>query len=124
MVILIFAVVLVCCIYGIYRLSTRTTPYLCFWSRLWRVACVIAAVRVPALWLGSAGLRRAGWPQIPGYFLLVLDLPEIYLIRAARYTPERWAILGSLILAGTSLAWAAAFVWLWNRLVTADSSVR
>ena len=95
-----------------------------FGPGLWRVACVIAAVRVPALWLGSAGLRRAGWPQIPGYFLLVLDLPEIYLIRAARYTPERWAILGSLILAGTSLAWAAAFVWLWNRLVTADSSVR
>ncbi len=88
------------------------------------MAYVIAAVRVTVLWLGSAGLRRAGWPQIPGYLLLMLDLPEIYLIRAARYTPERWAILGSLILAGTSLAWAAAFVWLWNRLVTADSSVR
>jgi len=54
----------------------------------------------------------------------MLDLPEIYLIIAARYTPERWAILGSLILAGTSLAWAAVFVWLWNRLVTAASSVR
>jgi len=94
-------------------------PYRCAWSEVWRVACVIAAVRVSALWLGSAGLRRAGWPQIPGYLLLMLDLPEIYLIRAARDAPERWAILGSLILAGTSLAWAAAFVWLWTRLAKA-----
>jgi hypothetical protein len=78
LIILIFAVVLICCMYGAYRLSTRTTPYCCAWSEVWRVASVIAAVRVSALWLGSAGLRRAGWPQIPGYLLLMLDLPEIH----------------------------------------------
>jgi hypothetical protein len=122
MVTLMLAVALVCCIYCIYRLSTRTTAYRYGWSGVWRVAAVIAAVRVSALWLGSVGLRREGWPQIPGYLLLMLDLPEIYLIRAVRYTPERWVILGSLILAGTSLAWAAAFLWLWNRLVTVAPS--
>jgi hypothetical protein len=124
MVTLILSVALVCCIYGVYRLSIRTATYHHFWSGVWRMACVIAAVRISALWLGSAGLRREGWPQIPGYLLLMLDLPEIYLIRAARYAPDRWAILGSLILAGTSLAWAAAFLWLWNRLVKSTSSAR
>ena len=58
MVTLVFALVLVCCIYPVYRLSTRTVPYRYFWSGFWRVACLIAAVRLSALWLGSAGLRR------------------------------------------------------------------
>ena len=37
---------------------------------------------------GPPGFAGAGWPQIPGYFLLMLDLPEICLIRAARHAPE------------------------------------
>jgi len=110
------AVVLVGCIYGVFRLSTSNTPYRVGWPGVWRLACVIAALRLTALWLGSAGLRRADWLQVPGYLLLMFDLPEIYLVKGVRNAPDRWVVLSSLILAVTSLAWAAAFFWVWNRL--------
>ena len=80
------------------------------------MACVIAGLRVAALWLGATGLRRPDCLQVAAYFVLMLDLPEIYLVRSARTEPFRWAMLGSMILAATSFAWATAFFWLWNRL--------
>lgn len=116
MLTLALAVVLVTCIYGVFRVATWNTPYRVDWPGVWRLACVIAALRLTALWLGSAGLRRADWPQIPAYFALMLDLPEIYLVKGVRNAPDRWVILSSLILAVTSVAWAAAFFWVWNRL--------
>lgn len=116
MLTLALAVALVACIYGVFRLAASNTPYRVGWPGVWRLACVIAALRLTALWLGSAGLRRADWLQIPAYFALMLDLPEIYLVKRVRNAPDRWVVLSSLILAITSLAWAAAFFWVWNRL--------
>lgn len=116
MVTLVCTLVLVCCIYGIYRVFTRAQPYRFGWSGVWRLACVFAGLRVAALWFGVTGLRRPEWFQIPAYFVLMLDLPEIYLVRSARTEPFRWATMGSVILATTSFAWAAAFLWLWNQL--------
>ena len=75
-----------------------------------------AALRISALWLGQAGLSRADWLQVPAYLALMLGLPEIYIVRGARTVPLRWAMLGSVILAATSLLWASAFFWLTNRL--------
>jgi hypothetical protein len=116
MVTLGFALVMVSCIYGMYRLSTRIPSYRFGWPGVWRLACVIAGLRVAALWFGATGLRRPDWLQVPAYFVLMLDLPEIYLVSSARTEPFRWAMLGTMILAATSFAWAAAFFWLWNRL--------
>ena len=116
MVILAFSFILVFCIYGLWHLSRRVSPHRYGWPAVWRLACVIAALRISALWLGQAGLRRADWLQIPGYLGSVLGLPEIYLVRGARADPVRWAILASGILAVTSFLWAAVFFWAANRL--------
>ena len=117
MLILIFAMVMVFCIYGIYRLTnTRVPLYRLGWASVWRLACLIAALRLSALWFGVAGLRRPDWLQVPTYFLLMLDLPDIYLVKGTRTEPYRWAMLGSVLLAATSFAWAAGFCWVWNRL--------
>jgi hypothetical protein len=117
MVILAFAVILAFCTYGVYRLSNRTRTGQRGWSQVWRLACVIAGLRVAALWLGGSGLRRPDWLQGPAYLVLMLDLPELFVIRGTRTDPHRWELLGSLILVATSFAWAALFVWLRNRIV-------
>jgi|1185.fasta_scaffold428688_1 hypothetical protein len=77
---------------------------------MWRVAFFIGALRIGALWLGATGLRGSGWPQVLGYFLLMLTLPDIYLAKFARSQPLEWAAIGSAILAVTSLMWAALLV--------------
>lgn len=116
MLALTFAAVLVFCIWGMYRLAGRTPSNRWSWPRVWRLACLIAVLRITALWLGMTGLRRPDWLQIPAYLALMLDLPEIYLIKSTRAEPYHWAILGSAILAATSIAWAAVFFAVWTRL--------
>src|SRR5215470_12045206 len=110
------AVVLIFCVCGIYRLTALIPVHRRGWPAVWRVACLIAALRLSALWFGVTGLRRPDWLQIPAYLALLVDLPELYLVKGARIEPYRWAILGSVILATTSIAWAAVFVWICNRL--------
>src|SRR5215510_14424280 len=93
---------------------TRSRPWP---SLFWRLALVIAAVRIGALWLGVEGLRRSDWLQVPAYLLVMTGWPDLYLARFARAAPVRWAIWGSLILAVSSLPWSGAFLWLaeWGR---------
>ena len=116
MLILGFSLVLVACLYGVWRLSTRVSRHRYGWPGVWRLACLIAALRISALWFGQVGLSRADWLQGPAYLILMLGLPEIYIVRGARSEPFRWAILGSGVLAATSFLWAAAFFWVANRL--------
>ena len=117
MVVLAFALVLTFGVYAARHLSIRSRPDRWGWHDIWRLACVIAALRVAALWFGTIGLRRPDWLQGLAYLVLMLDLPEIYLFRGARADPYRWASFGSLILTATSLGWAAAFTWFRNRRV-------
>ena len=42
---------------------------------MWRLACLIAGLRLAALWLGVTGLARPDWLQALAYFVLMLDLP-------------------------------------------------
>lgn len=124
MLTLILTMVLAFCIYGIYRLTTRIPLYRCGWAGVWRLACLIAALRLSALWFGVAGLARPDWLQVPAYLVLMLDVPDIYLVKGTRTEPYRWAMLGSVVLATTSFAWAAVFCWVWNRLrVKAETTV-
>jgi len=116
MVIIVFLFVLICCLYGVWRLLARPPDDRVVWSAIWRLACLIAAVRISALWVGLAGLQRSDWLQIPAYFILMLGLPDIYIVKTARAEPFKWAMLGSLTLAATSFAWSAAFLWVANRL--------
>ena len=101
MLILGFSLVLVSCVYGVWRLSARVPRHRYHWPGVWRLACLIAALRIGALWFGQVGLSRTDWVQSLAYFALMLGLPEIYLARAARTEPFRWAILCSGILAAT-----------------------
>src|SRR5215469_8825669 len=102
MVILGFLFVLICGIYAVWRLSHRPPHQPIGWSTLWRLACLIAALRIGALWIGMAGLQRSDWLQIPASLVLDVGLPDIYIVRGARAEPLRWAVLGSLTLAITS----------------------
>jgi len=116
MVILGFLLVLALGIYGVWRLSSRPAGQGYGWSAVWRLACLIAAFRISAIWLGLAGFRRSDWVQIPAFFLSMAGWPEIYIVRAARAQPLRWGILASLVLAATSFVWSAALLWVMRRL--------
>lgn len=116
MLTLSFAIVLAFGIYGVYRLSLRSPLHQCGWNAVWRLACLIAALRLSALWFGVAGLLRSDWLQVPAYLLLMLSLPEIYLVKGIRTEPYRWAMAGSVVLATTSFLWAAGLIWVWNRV--------
>jgi hypothetical protein len=101
--------------YGAYRVVHVAPAQRYAWSSTWRLACMIAGLRISALWVGLTGLHRSDWLQIPGYFLLMLCLPDIYIVKAARGEPMLWAMLGTLTLAATSLGWSTAFLWFARR---------
>jgi hypothetical protein len=85
------------------------------WQAFWRLACIIGALRIGALWVGLAAYRRPGWSQIFGYFVQMLALPEIYFARSARGGPFRWAMSGNALLAAGSMFWVALLIWVANR---------
>ncbi|PYV33433.1 MAG: hypothetical protein DMG22_09995 [Acidobacteria bacterium] len=121
--ILVFLLILAVAVaIGLWRLSARAPRSRYGWGALWRLACLIASVRISALLIGLAAYRDPGWTQIPGYFLLMLGMPEIYFVRGARFETRKWAILSSMLLAVSSFAWAALLVWVANRLRTQDGA--
>lgn len=83
---------------------------------LWRAACLIGVVRIGALWIGAAAYQTSGWAQGPGYILLMLALPEIYLIKGVRAHLLIWEVVGSVLLGATSFLWGALLVWVADRL--------
>ncbi len=101
---------------GLWHVSGRAPGRTQGWAAFWRLACLIGFLRVVALWVGLAAYRLPGWTQVPGYFLHLLGLPEIYLVRSARSDPIRWAVMGSGLLAASSLGWAALVIWVVERL--------
>lgn len=115
MVVIGFSIVLLLCAYGVWRLALRSPGQRLNWSTVWRVAGIIAALRIAALWAGFATLPDSGRGQISGYFLLMVGLPDIYLVKSTRSQPLLWAGLASLVLAVTSVVWSAALLWLLNR---------
>ena len=116
MVLSLFYILVLAACYWLWHLFERTPSQHRRWQGVWRLGCLIGAVRIAALWLGAAASRNPGWPQVPGYFLQMLALPEIYLARNMRADPLKWAIVGSTLLATTSFLWAALAVWVTDRL--------
>src|SRR5215469_6518590 len=115
MVSLFICVLVVAIGYFFWHLSKKSSSRRYGWQLLWRLACPIGATRIGALWLGAATNSSPGWAQIPGYFLQLVGLPEIYLVRSMRNTPLKWATAASLLLLISSFVWAASFVWVANR---------
>jgi hypothetical protein len=116
-VVLLFTFVFVAAIgYWFWHLAARRTSRHYAWQLLWRLACVIAALRISALWLGIATNYSSGWVQIPGQFLQLLGLPELYFVRQMRATPVSWALVGSTLLIASSFFWAALLIWIANQL--------
>jgi hypothetical protein len=83
---------------------------------VWRSAAVITVLRIGALWLSALVRGRSDWNQIPAYFLQMLALPEIYLTKGMRHDVHSWLIVGSLLLAVTSIPWAILLVSIAARL--------
>ncbi len=115
MVLLLFCILVLAAVYGLWRLSARPPGRRYGWRHLWRAACLVGIARIGALWVGVAANQSPGWPQIPGYFLQMLALPEIYLLRSMRGHPLKWAAAASMLLAATSLLWAALLVSIADR---------
>jgi hypothetical protein len=115
MVFLVFCILVLGAVYLLWRLGARPAGRRYGWRHLWRAACLVGFARIGALWLGVAAFQRSGWPQFPGYFLQMLALPEIYLMRGIRGHPLKWAVAASVLLAATSFLWAALLVWMANR---------
>jgi len=115
MVILGLLLVVIGCVYANRRFFAHPSDYHIGWPAIWRLACIIGALRISALWVGLVGLWRSDWLQVPANFILMLGLPDIYILRAARAEPLLWAVLGSLTLAATSFVWSSTILWVANR---------
>jgi len=61
MVILGVLLILALCIYGVWRLSARSPSRRYGGSGIWRLAGLIATVRIGAIWLGIFGLQHSDW---------------------------------------------------------------
>jgi len=116
MVIIGFLAVLFLCVYGARKLASRPPLQRFDWSIVWRMACIIAALRISAVWAGLAASQDSGWVQVPGYFLLMTGLPDIYIVKSTRSEPLLWGTLASLVLAVTSVVWSAGLIWIVDRL--------
>jgi hypothetical protein len=81
-------------------------------------------LRIGSLRLGAAALQTSGWQQVPGYFLTMLSLPELLVVRNLRFDRPKWLMAASVLLAITSFAWAALLVWVANRLGSEDDISR
>jgi hypothetical protein len=78
MLLFLFCIVALAAGYCLWRLGADSPRRPLGWRAAWQASSIIAAVRITALWLGAAAYQEAAWRQVLGYFLLMLELPEIY----------------------------------------------
>jgi hypothetical protein len=97
------------CIYGVWRVLPFSATKRQGWAGVWRLACVIAFVRIAAFGIGAWSLQSSSWVQSAGYILTLTGLPEIYAVKALRSDPAAWFGAGCALLAGSSILWAALF---------------
>lgn len=96
-------------IYGLWRAWPLSGAQRQGWSGVWRLACVIATVRIGAFAIGALLLRDSDWRQSLGYVLVLVGLPEIYAAKIVRSHPKEWFGIGCALLAGSSILWAGLF---------------
>jgi hypothetical protein len=96
-------------IYEFWRAAPFSTAQRQGWAGVWRLACIIALVRVTIFAIGAIMMRTADWRQSLGYILALVGLPEIYAAKALRVEPTAWLAACSALLAASSFLWAALF---------------
>jgi len=97
------------CIYGVWRVLPFSRTKRQGWAGVWRLACMIACLRIAAFGVGAWSLQSSGWVQSMGYILILAGLPEIYAAKALRSDTAAWFGAGCALLAGSSILWAALF---------------
>ena len=95
------------CIYGFWRALPFAPTQRQGWAGVWRLACVIAVVRIGALGLGVLFTRNPDWIQSVGYVLLLVGLPEIFAAKSLRSDNAAWFVACCALLASSSVLWAA-----------------
>ena len=88
-------------------------------NRLSKVAswgALVALLRVAfiGIWYAAPG---DSWVQLPGYFLMMLNLPELIVLKALDVSPRSpmWPWLACLLVACGSYVWTYVIVWLLAR---------
>jgi len=97
------------CIYGLWRGLPFSAARRQGWPGVWRLACVIGAVRISVFGIGVMSMRNADWRQSVGYILVLVGLPEIYAAKGLRHDTTAWFAACSTLLAASSFLWAALF---------------
>lgn len=65
---------------------------------VWKFGSWVAAVRLVALWSQVIGFRYGDWRQLPGFFMSVLILSELFVVRHLRNDEPRWIAYLALII--------------------------
>jgi hypothetical protein len=82
----------------------RTNP------AVWKFGSWIAGVRLIALWSQVIGFRYGDWRQLPGFFMSVFILPELFVVRHLRNDEPRWIVYLVLLIFFTSYLYAGILV--------------
>lgn len=109
MIAVVLFVLILACVYGLWRALPFSNRQRHGWSGVWRLACVIAAVRISVFGIGVLWMQNRDWRQGVGYILALVGLPEIYAARALRFHAAEWFAACCALLAASSLPWAALF---------------
>jgi hypothetical protein len=108
-VIAVALVVAVSLIYVVWRAFPFSPIERRRWAGAWRLAIVIAAVRIGVFASGALLMRHADWRQGVGYVFVLVGLPEIHAAKMLRSNPAAWLAACCALLAATSLVWATLF---------------
>jgi hypothetical protein len=109
MIVIALVVLILGCIYGLWRGLPFSAANRQGWAGVWRLACVIAAVRIGVFGIGVLWMQNADWRQGVGYILALVGFPEIYAAKALRFHSREWFAACCALLAATSFLWAALF---------------
>jgi hypothetical protein len=82
---------------------------------IWKFGSWIAAIRLVALWSQVIGFSYGDWRQLPGYFLSLFILPELYVVRDLRNDQPRWVAHLALLIFFSSYLYAGILVWVRRR---------
>ena len=96
-------------IYGLWRVLPFSKEQRQGWPGVWRLACLIAAVRIGLFGIGVLLMRNPNEIQSVGYMLVLVGLPEISAAKALRSDASVWFTACCALLAGSSIVWALLF---------------
>jgi hypothetical protein len=86
-------------------------------STIWRLGFWFAAVRLVALWSMIIGFQYGDWHQLPGSFLSMLILPELFIVSRFGTYQQRWQDPRTIAHLAVLIFFASYFyAWVFARL--------